>query len=1193
MEHKAFIRYEYLVKDTSLKDLIGLLAGRGHDTTKARLEYRLKLWRFSKNLDQEIWRSISRKVKRRKDIGKDSEVIYNGNRIEKSKVIKETARHRKSLYNELALRPRSPSPTNPRLVVCSPSPIKSDTIWPQSLPWLRLRDVFWDVTASIINPSATSVYQTRDTYVILSMMLKIWRKSETSSLPSSFQDLATVSILLDGQSSEIVSEYFKIMMYGLSNGTKNIERVEWDMFTSMLRRSMSDIRMNLRQLRSHNVTIRAFFEKVFQAEIYWATKNDNLAIDHRDYLPDKSLDIIKLLLESGQDPNCCVSGCTGDYVTPIGRALNVGHVDLARLLLDFHIRINDIQAEFDQSNAIQAILHGHTSNAVRLRLLKLLQEYKAISLEEILCGALKLHDMELIEQILQEDINVTKGHTEWQRRGDDELCDIGNCLGRESPLTTSLGVNCHFTKRLLDHPSVQEYPSQVLSAEIFIAAAIRGDYDIIRQLQGLCPSGLACKWRDITCLRAAVAYNNLPVAQFLLEPNGVASSDLILIAACYGYENMVRLLLQHALSPDEPINEGDVQWLEVFAHETLVFRDPYSILQVLLGPRATDWIDSEVNCLTVLIEAGARFLGGEISLLAENGLQDPLEAALSRNVDPNDQDEDGRTAIQCALYPDMRYPNPRSRDLNTRHQIIKALLEAGAKQVGGEVVHAIRDRDYNLTKLLLKHGGSLKGIDGKGASCLEALIINFNGILFERACARYYDIHYPSFQRETMISDSNISNREIVLDLFEAQDDATMACPNCTASELDSDSDERDCLQELIEAQDDAIDAGPICAAIQVRDWDLLDRLLIRPHKETNCHLLEGTAIGLAAKAGQMRILEKLLGRFPHPSALQSGFIPLYVVSGNLMFLKRDKNLERFEWDTYIDDAGDFWRTNQSYASREISSPLVLAGLGADASGFEALLSQGCCADKATVTIVAQREIASAYLGLLKQHNQQLDNLAPSQSALCSILLGPIRHGNIELLKELVDAGTDVNDYDAAMHHSRSALQLAIELGHSRGATALQFAAIKGHMGIAKLLMDRGARINARGSRRWGRTALEGAAEHGRLDMLELILQSGAAWADSGRQQFISAVRLAMKNAHYAAVDWLKDRYGWTEEDKDFLNNGRDGWKDWDERCKNCRHFCCDEIHGSEEDCIHYYPDDTEQEWVNSCPYCGNGAVTL
>ncbi|RKL38392.1 hypothetical protein BFJ72_g7203 [Fusarium proliferatum] len=966
---------------------------------------------------------------------------------------------------------------------------------------------------------------------------------------------------------------------------------------------MSDLKPKLRHLQNHSITIRAFLEKVFQMEIYWATQIDDPANHHKDYLPEWSLDIIKMLLESGLDPNYCVAGHNVRFSSPIGRALNIGHINLTKLLLSFNVRIDHTQACFDVHHAIQAILRGRLSNAVQSRLLKLLKEYKAVSLEEVLCGALKLDDMELIEGILQEDIDVTKIHIEIGHGLRDGLMDKDSCLCYESPLTASLGGNFYWTDKLLNHHSVQNNPSQVLTRQDFIAAAIRGDCQIIGQLQEFSPSGLTCKWNGITCLRAAVAYNNVPVAQMLLERNDCTSPDLLLIAAHYGYEDMVRLLLQHGLSPDEMVSQGDVQWLEYFTSSPPMPKDCGSILQTLLEFHFKCWNASKANCLVLLIEGGALFLGGEIAGLAEIGFQEPLQAALARGASPNDRDEYGRTAIQCALYPYRYLRISRSRHSNTscevnkRYRIIKLLLEAGAEQAG-EIVNAIRESDYNVTKLLLEHGGTLKDINERGASCLEALIMNSNNIRFMGADSHYFHDHYPFRNRGTMRDDENVR--------FGVQDDPTIACPTCAASLFDSDSDERDFLQALLEAQDSPIDAGPICAAIQVEDWKLLDLLLAQPHKETNCHLLEGTAIGLAARAGQMEVLEKLLSRFHHPSAIQSGFIPFHIKDGQLVLRSSDDQFLTFNDRPWIYDTNDFWRKDPVFGLRGVASPLALAALGADTSGFGELLAHGCCADKTTFTVIVQKESASAYLDLLRKHSQQLDTLFPSQPTLCSILLGPIANGNIELLKRLVGAGSDVNDYNATIDSSRSPLQLSAQLGDlgavhyliktqadvnsapsfSGGGTALQFAAIGGYMGIANLLIDHGARINARGSRKSGRTALEGAAEHGRLDMLELLLQRGAAWSNYGRQQFISAVRVASENAHYAAVDWLKNRYGWTEEDEDFLKNGRDNWLHWDDHCKNCRDFCCDEIHGIEDDCRHYYPDDKEEEWAAACYYC-------
>ncbi|SCV48384.1 uncharacterized protein FFB14_10349 [Fusarium fujikuroi] len=1220
LQHKDFIRYEYLVRNTSLTDLLVLLAGRGLATTKAQLEYRLKLWRFSKNLDQEIWRSVGRKIKRRSDVGKKSEVIYDGNRIKHSKVTKETARHSESFYHGLALRPRSPSPINPRLVVCSPLPIKQDTIWPLSIPWLMLRDVLSDNTTSFVSPSAIGVYRSTDSYALLSTIVQALRQSQTNRPYWSFQELAvsigasmpewylgesthTASILLGNQANEILPEYIKFMMYALSNGTRTFDRAQWDIFSSILRENISDLQPKLRQLQSHSITIRAFLEKVFQMEIYWATHIDDPVNCPKDYLPERSLDLVKMLLESGLDPNHCVGENDGRLFTPIGRALNIGHIDLTKLLLSFNVRIDNTQASFDRQSAIRTIFRGRLSNALQLRLLNLLKEYKSVSLDEILCGALRLDDMELIEGILQENIDVTKAHFEGKAWKYYELIDKNHCLNYESPLTTSLRGNCHWTKILLNHHSVQKHPSQVITGEIFVAAAIRGDCQIIGQLQELSSTGLACKWNGITCMGAAVAYNNIPVAQLLLERSHCTSPDLLLIAAHYGYEDMVKLLLQYGLSPDEMVSEGDMKWLHYFTRDPPTPQNCGSILQTLLQYHLRGWNASKANCLVLLIERGVRFLGGEIARLAEIGFLEPLRAALAKGGSPNDRNKYGRTAIQCALNPNWDLRISRSRYINTtcevnkRYKIIKLLLEAGAEQFG-EIVNAIRENDDNVTKLLLENGGTLEDINERGASCLEALIMNSNNIRFMGADGHYFHDHYPFCDRGAMGEDYNIR--------FGVQGDAAIACSICAASWLDSGSDDRDFLQAVLEAQDDPIDAGPICAAIQVKDWGLLDRLLVRPHKETNCHLLEGTAIGLAARAGQTEVLEKLLDRFHHPSVVQSGFIPFYIQEGRLVLRTNNNKLLTLNGRPWVYDTNDFWRKDQVFGLRGVASPLALAALGADPSGFEALLAHGCCADKTTFTVIAQNESASVYLGLLRRHGQQLDTLFPFQPTLCSILLGPIEKGNIELLKRLLDAGSDVNDCNATINSNLSPLQLSAQLGDlgmvhyliekkadvnsppsfSWGGTALQFAAIGGYMGIANLLIDHGARINARGSRKGGRTALEGAAEHGRLDMLELLLQRGAAWSNYGRQQFISAVRLASMNAHYAAVDWLKTRYGWTQEDEDFLKNGMDHWLNWNYRCKNCRDVCCDEIHGIEDDCIHYYADDLEEEWAAACRYC-------
>ena len=58
------------------------------------------------------------------------------------------------------------------------------------------------------------------------------------------------------------------------------------------------------------------------------------------------------------------------------------------------------------------------------------------------------------------------------------------------------------------------------------------------------------------------------------------------------------------------------------------------------------------------------------------------------------------------------------------------------------------------------------------------------------------------------------------------------------------------------------------------------------------------------------------------------------------------------------------------------------------------------------------------------------------------------------------------------------------------GATALQLAAIGGYIGIVVVLLDNGANVFASAARMNGRTAREGAPEHGRIDMIKVLFNA-------------------------------------------------------------------------------------------------------
>ena len=90
------------------------------------------------------------------------------------------------------------------------------------------------------------------------------------------------------------------------------------------------------------------------------------------------------------------------------------------------------------------------------------------------------------------------------------------------------------------------------------------------------------------------------------------------------------------------------------------------------------------------------------------------------------------------------------------------------------------------------------------------------------------------------------------------------------------------------------------------------------------------------------------------------------------------------------------------------------------------------------------------------------------------------------------------------------------------GGTALQLAAIGGYIPIACKLLSLGADPNAPASKVNGRTALEGAAEHGRLDMVKVLLNGGAGSRPDHDAQVASAIALAMDKGHLPICELLE-----------------------------------------------------------------------
>jgi ankyrin repeat protein len=153
---------------------------------------------------------------------------------------------------------------------------------------------------------------------------------------------------------------------------------------------------------------------------------------------------------------------------------------------------------------------------------------------------------------------------------------------------------------------------------------------------------------------------------------------------------------------------------------------------------------------------------------------------------------------------------------------------------------------------------------------------------------------------------------------------------------------------------------------------------------------------------------------------------------------------------------------------------------------------------------------------LLLDHGADV-NAAPSplnggEDGTKTALQAAAGNGNFEMVRFLLETGADVE--------SKRSPEDEQGLAYSEQGTALQFAAIAGSMGVVTLLIQKGADVFAPAVGRYGRTAIEGAAEHGRLDIVQLLLNLGVEAAGS------KAIQFAREEGHDGVIALLEEA-GW------------------------------------------------------------------
>lgn len=171
---------------------------------------------------------------------------------------------------------------------------------------------------------------------------------------------------------------------------------------------------------------------------------------------------------------------------------------------------------------------------------------------------------------------------------------------------------------------------------------------------------------------------------------------------------------------------------------------------------------------------------------------------------------------------------------------------------------------------------------------------------------------------------------------------------------------------------------------------------------------------------------------------------------------------------------------------------------------------------------------------------------------LWTALMVAIESGREDAVKMLLDHGANI-DARPRLRITRTPLQYAAEIGSADmvslllscgadvnspaatrgGATALQFAAISGNCNIAAELLRHGAQLADLPSKVDGRWPLEGAAEHGRLDMIRFLWEvrdrvfaAGVPCDGFSERQCLRAMNFAGIGLHIGCRDLISELSG-------------------------------------------------------------------
>ncbi|KAK2808312.1 hypothetical protein FQN50_004872 [Emmonsiellopsis sp. PD_5] len=897
-------------------------------------------------------------------------------------------------------------------------------------------------------------------------------------MPESFsgEHSHRMNALVAGNPAEAKLEAFRLLAYQLSNNL--IEAAEWDSDDSYDEDDEKYPRI-IAMFREINLP-RNMWAKIF------STEQDRTSSAFAEALFEAALDtvawdIAQALLEAGVDPNqpivthwnCCV-----ERPIQLATDLRIRGFEMAKLLVQAGAEVDGVTEDNEKS-----ALHV-TAGSGTLEMTKLLVENGA----DIRRWVEAEYTNSPVEWYTPLIAAADSSRLGWRFTFNNRESD-GEGEGTEKKEPECLRV---FRYLLSLHDDVRDH--EILRESLTVAAH-RGRSDMIELLLDRGVDINEENSRGLTALETAV-WQNYKIRDTVSKlishgatvnrPDGL--SALHMAAANKDWE-LVQLLVDNGADIDAKVNlqpsrHSDMLGDQFSRRKTSSMAHLHTPLQLALhrvneSPSVVSITPKTDKGAMILLQAGAKLTGGEIIQAVDFDSEILLQALLDRGADVNEESWNDSTALQACL--------------KAGHQKLAGiLLRAGAKLKGGELFSAFKKGKREIIDTLLARGARIEDTGPNGESILEAACLgqNWEGMTW----AMEHDTSpYDAGALCAAVSSPSGVNITVHIKKILSQRTPENANPLLEATAVGyaaymQDWDKLHCLLPL-QIQSD-------CIVATSGYYGYSSLVLHRTYSLTNDYkaqfwhdhsLIRCSALVPAILSGSWEIVQAMLKAGYRPDALSL-----------LVAIKRSSPADIAELIKHGADVN-------SRARRDLDTPLQLAVRFKRADLVQTLLSNGADVN------------APPPVGV-PLHNKLEDE--PNELAPRTALQAAVERGHLEIIDILLAAGANVNG------------PLSLDLGRTVGATELQFAAAKGHLGIAKRLMELGAKIDAPRADTKGRTALEGAAEQGRLDMVQFLLENGANTLDGrGVWQYHRAIGFAQRYGHRTVARLLEDWRVWALRD--------------------------------------------------------------